>query len=208
MVLPYLKDAHMPSNRLYRIAALAGFACALLLVVNSARRGGLLPDTGFTSSIAPFGALAGLFTLNGLYLVQRAETGVLGLIGYALNGAGLAGAFAIEYVLHFVFRYLPADQITALVNGGTGTAFRVTAIVLILGVLVFGIAMWRARRLPIGAIALYVVGMIPGSLRNVVPEAAYLSGLVVAAMGVAWLSLSLWRLSDREPVPLPTPALA
>ena len=181
----------MTPQRLFRWAAFTGFACALLLVVNVGRRGGLLPDNAVLNAVAPLGSLAGLFALTGLYLRQRTAAGLLGLIGYGLNLAGLAGAFAIEYVLHFVFRYLPSDRVDALVDGGTGTAFRVTAIVLICGVLVFGIASWRARRYPVGAVALYVAGMVPGALRNVVPEPVYLGGLLLAAAGVAWLSLAL-----------------
>jgi hypothetical protein len=189
----------MSPNRLFPLAGLAGLACALLLVVNAARRGGLLPDTDFTESIAPLAALAGLFALTGLYLWQRAEAGVLGLIGYILNAAGLAGAFAIEYALHFVLRYLDTGTVDRLVDGGTGTAFRATAIVLISGVLAFSAASLRARRFPPVPVALYALGMVPGSLRNAVPEPAYLTGLLLAAAAVAWLSLPLLR---------PHPALA
>jgi hypothetical protein len=136
--------------------------------------------------------------LTGLYLWQRTAAGLPGLVGYALNFAGLAGAFAIEYVLHFVFRYLPADQVTALVDGGTGTAFRATAIVLICGVLTFGVASWRARRYPAGAVGLYVLGMVPGALRTVVPEPVYLGGLLLAAAGIVWLSLALLAATREE----------
>lgn len=185
------------TSRLFRLAAVAGFACAVLLVVNAARRGGLLPDTAFTGTIAPFAALTGLFALTGLYLVQRVPAGALGTVGYTLNLAGLAGAFAIEYTLHFVFPGLSMDQITGLLDGRTGTAFVVTAVVLVLGVLVFGVASLRARVLPVGGVALYALGMVPGSLRNAVPEPVYLSGLAVAAVGVAWLSWALYRLAGR-----------
>src|SRR5689334_4620248 len=129
----------MTPSHLYRLAGLAGLACAVLLVVNSARRGGL-------------------FALSGRYLWQRVESGVPGLIGYALNAAGLAGAFAIEYVLHF-----------AALSGRSKPAFTVTAVILIAGVLTFAAASFRARRLPAAAVALYAAGMVPGSLRGVVP---------------------------------------
>src|SRR5256885_696582 len=161
--------------------------------------GGPAPDAAVLNAMAARGWFAGLFPLAGLYLRQRTAAGMLGLIGYGLNFAGLAGAFAIEYTLHFVFHYLPSDRVDALVDGGTGNAFRVTAIVLICGVLVFGIASWRARRYPVRAIAVYVVGMVPASLRNVVPEAVYLGGLLVAAAGVAWLSLALLAGSREGP---------
>jgi hypothetical protein len=183
----------MTASRLFRLVGLAGIACALLLFVNSARRGGLLPENGLTHAIAPFGALLGLFALAGLYLYQRAEAGVLGAVGFTLNAVGLAGAFAIEYAIHFIFPYLGTAQVSSLVEGATGRAFLATAVILITGVVLFGIASWRAGRLPAGAVALYVVGMIPGSLRNAVPVWVYLTGLVIAAVGVAWMSLPLFR---------------
>jgi hypothetical protein len=197
----------MTASRLYRFVGLAGLGCALLLFVNSARRGGILPENGLTHAIAPFGALLGLFALTGLYLYQRAEAGRLGAVGFALNAAGLAGAFAIEYSIHFVFPYLGKDQVTSLVEGSTGRAFLVTAVVLITGVVLFGIASWRAGRLPAAAVGLYVIGMIPGSLRSAVPVPVYLLGLVVAAIGVAWMSVPLLR-SLSAPAPTPAASLA
>ncbi|GAA4709722.1 hypothetical protein [Phytohabitans rumicis] len=178
---------------LYRLAGAAATVCATLLVFNAARRAGALPENGFTHAIAPFAALAGLFTVAALYLVQRAESGVLGLVGFALNAAGLAGAFAIEYTLHFVFPYLGDGVVDGLVDGATGRAFAVTGVVLVTGVALFGVASWRARILPAVPVALYVGGMIPGSLRTLFPAPVYLTGLVVAAAGVAWLGLTLRR---------------
>jgi hypothetical protein len=183
---------------LYRVAGAAGLVCAVLLVVNSARRGGVLPDSGVANAIAPFAALTGIFALTGLYLWEHVEAGRLGLVGYCLAAAGLAGAFAIEYVIHFVFRYLDKDVVTALVDGSTGRAFRVTSVVLILGVLAFGAASFRARRLPSLGVTLLVIGLIPGSLRNAVPEPVYLLGLVVAAVGIAWLSIALYTGAARQ----------
>ncbi|WP_043634589.1 hypothetical protein [Nonomuraea candida] len=182
--------------RLYRPAALAGFACAALLVINAARRGGLLPETALTHAIAPFGALTGLLALTGLYLLIRGTAGTLGLVGFLLNAAGLAGAFAVEYTLHFVFPYLGGDTVGGLLAGGTGRAFLVTSVVLLAGVLTFGTAAARAGALPVPGVLLYAAGMIPGSLRNLVPLPVYLAGLVVAAAGVAWMSTRLWNAAE------------
>ena len=185
---------------LYRYAGLAAIVCAALLVFNAARRAGLVPENALTHAIAPFAALVGLLAFVGLYLWQREEAGALGLIGFVLNSAGLAGAFAIEYILHFVFPYLPAAQVTAVITGPTARAFLVTAICLITGVLLFGIASLRAAVLPRPAVVLYVVGMIPGALRNQVPETVYLSGLVLAAAAVAWMGVVLWRAASARRV--------
>jgi hypothetical protein len=186
---------------LYRATAVAGFACAVLLVVNVLRRGGLLPENTLTHAIAPFGALTGLLAITGLYLAIRGTT--LGLVGYLLNAAGLAGAFAIEYTLHYVFPLLGAATVSGLLAGGTGRAFLVTSVVLLAGVLTFSAAALRAGTLPAVAIVLYAVGMIPGALRNVVPVPVYLVGLTVAAVGIAWMSARLWeaREEQRQAVP-------
>ncbi|GAA1504119.1 hypothetical protein GCM10009677_40300 [Sphaerisporangium rubeum] len=180
---------------LYRYAGVAAVTCAVLLVLNAARRGGLVPENAVTHAIAPFAALIGLLAFVGIYLWQRKETGLLGLIGFVLNAAGLAGAFAIEYIIHFVFPYLTSAQVTAIITGPTARAFLVTAACLIAGVLLFGITGLRAAVLPRPALTLYIAGMIPGALRNQIPEPLYLSGLVLAAVGVAWLGVTLWRAS-------------
>ncbi|MGA5761859.1 hypothetical protein [Nonomuraea bangladeshensis] len=177
---------------LHRVAAVAGFVSGLLIVVNAARRGGLVAETDFTHAIAPFGALTGLLAVTGIYLVIRHRAGALGLVGYVLNSAGLAGAFAVEYILHYVFPYLGAGTVAALLTGMTGTAFLVTSAVLVIGVVVFGVAAVRSGMMPVVGVVLYVAGMLPGSLRSLVPVPLYLGGLVVAAVGVVWMSARLW----------------
>ncbi|GAA3233040.1 hypothetical protein [Nonomuraea helvata] len=181
----------------HRVTAAAGFVCAALLVVSSARRAGFLPETAFTHAIAPFGALTGLLAITGIYLLIRKTAGGLGLVGYVLNSAGLAGAFAIEYILHFVFPYLSGGTVNELLAGGTGRAFLVTSVVLLAGVLTFSAAAIRSGAMPALGVVLYAVGMVPGSLRNVVPLPVYLIGLVVASVGVAWMSARLWAAEEE-----------
>lgn len=188
----------MKPSPFYRATAVAGFACALLLVVNVARRGGLLPETALTHALAPLASLAGLFAITGLYLALRRTAGTLGLVGYLLNAAGLAGAFAIEYTLHFVFPYLGMGAVDGLLKGGTGRAFLVTSVVLFAGVVTFGAAMLRTRAVPAAAVVLYVAGLVPGSLRSFFPLPVYLAGLVVAAAGLAWMMTRLWNTADPE----------
>ncbi|MFF3442540.1 hypothetical protein [Streptosporangium sp. NPDC002721] len=191
----------MRHSALYRATGAAGLVCAVLLLVNILRRAGALPENTLTHAVAPFGALAGLLAITGLYLLIRGTAGGLGLVGYLLNAAGLAGAFAIEYTLHYVFPLLGRSVIDELLAGGTGRAFLVTSAVLIAGVLTFSAAALRSGALPAVAIAFYAVGMIPGSLRNLVPVPVYLTGLVIAAVGIAWMSARLWT-AREEAAPL------
>lgn len=187
----------MAPTALYRLAALSGLVCSALLFFNDARRIGLVPGTAFTEGIAPLGAVLGLFALTGLYLYQRDRSGVLGLVGYALNLAGLAGLLAVEFTLHYVFDVLDEDIVDQLVEGRTGTGFLIVALIYLSGVLLFGIASWRARMLPAPAIALYVLGFIPATLRASLPEDVVSAGVAIGAAGVVWLSVALWQSVSR-----------
>ncbi|HYN97785.1 MAG TPA: hypothetical protein VES42_28430 [Pilimelia sp.] len=183
----------MTPSTLYRYAGCAGLASAAILLVNAARRADLLPETAFTHAIAPFAALLGLLAITGFYLWQREPAGLLGTIGFALNFAGLAGALAIEYAIHFFFPYLTAQTRDDLLAGPAATRLVATSAIFIVGVGTFAAAMWRAGAFPRTAIALYVVGFVPVALRAAVPLPVYLAGLVLAAGVVAWLSLILLR---------------
>jgi hypothetical protein len=188
----------MASNVLYRLAGAAGLASALVLLLNVARRTDLLPADQLTHGVAPLTLLFGVFATTGLYLWQRRESGALGVVGYALAVAGLVAVFGVEFTLNNVFPYLDKTTVTDLVAGPTGTAFRVAAVLFLAGVVTFGAAMWRARRMPLGAVALYVVGLAPVALRGVIPDAVVLTGYVVGAAGTAWLSIALWNAAARR----------
>ena len=183
----------MTTNRLYRLAGAAAVLSALILVLNAARRVDLVPANGLTHGIAPLTLVFGIFALTGIYLWQRRESGTLGLVGYALNAVGVAGVLGIEFVVNFVFPYLDSGQVTALLDGATGTVFLVVSIVFLVGTLTFAAATWLARRLPAGAMMLYAVGFTPVALRGVVPDGVVLAGYVVGAIGTAWLGLVLWN---------------
>jgi hypothetical protein len=188
----------VPSMILYRLAGLAGMLSGLVLAVNIARRGGAIPANLLTRSIAPSSSLLGLFALTGLYLRQRREVATLGLVAYALNLVGLAGTVGIEYVTSYVFPYLGSAVVESLLDGPTGTMFLLTAVVLLLGVLAFGIATWRARMLPAPAVLLYMVGFGLVALRGLLPDPAVAIGGLLAAVGTVWLSAALWRTASRD----------
>jgi hypothetical protein len=183
----------MKSWTLYRLAGWAGLIGGLLLLVAAARRGGLLPENGFTHAIAPPASALELFTLTALYLRQRTRTGPLGLVGYVINLLGLAGLFAVEFLTHAVFPYLDPATRDALLAGPTRGYLLTVAVLFLTGVLLFGLASLRARILPVPAVALYVLGFAPAALRGIVPEAVYLTGLCVGGLGILWLSLVLVR---------------
>ncbi|MDR7276900.1 hypothetical protein [Catenuloplanes atrovinosus] len=187
----------MTDTLLYRLAALAGLTGGALTVIAVCRRAGLLPDTGLTHALAPPATALLLFTLTAFYLVQRHAAGRLGLAGFVLNHLGLSGLFAIEFLTHAVLQYQDAAAREQVLTGPGQPYFLTVALIFLAGVLVFGVASWRAGVLPRWALALYVVGLSAAALRTSVPEWVYLGGLLAGSAGVLWLSAVLPRLAAR-----------
>jgi hypothetical protein len=187
----------MSDRILYRLAALTGLAGGVLILVAVARRAGVLPENAVTHALAPPASALLLLTLTALYLRQRREAGRLGLAGFVLNHLGLSGLFAIEFLTHAVLQYQDAAAREAVLTGPGRPYFLVVALTFLIGVVLFGIASWRAGVLPRAALALYVPGLSAASLRAAVPEAVYLSGLVAGAAGVLWFSVVLLRDATR-----------
>ena len=184
----------MPTALLYRCAAFAGFLTAFVLLVNAARRGDAIPDFAVAHAIAPLAETAGLLAVTGLYFWQPARPADrLALIGFGLNFVGLAGLIGVEFIINLIFPTLTSAQVTTLLAGITGVEFKVVSIVFLVGVLLFGTAMWRAGRLPRAGVVLYVVGCIPIGLRGVLPAGTLIPGLVATAIAIAWLSVSMLR---------------
>lgn len=179
----------MPAAILFRLAGLAGVLGGALIVLAAARRGGVVPENALTHALAPPGSALSLFALTGIYLWQRGSAGVLGLVGYVVNLLGLVGLFGIEFVTHAVYPYQDRVEIA----GPTRAYFLAVAFTFLVGVVLFGLASWRAKVLPRGAVTLYLLGFVPAALRTAVPEAVYLGGLVVGVAGVAWLSVLMLR---------------
>jgi hypothetical protein len=187
----------MTPTSLYRLAALGGLLSGLVLLVNTARRAGALPSDGFTYGIAPLSATLAIFALTGLYLWQRQQTGVVGLIGYACNAAGLAGLVGGEYVLNYVFPQLPAATISTVLAGPFGRFIVLTTLVAVVGALVFSVATWRGGVLPRPAAVVYAVGFTSLGFRQTLPVSLSTVGLLVAVVGTAWLSAALWQAASR-----------
>ncbi|MFJ8623681.1 hypothetical protein ACIRD3_12665 [Kitasatospora sp. NPDC093550] len=188
----------MPTHTLYRLAGWAGTISAAILILNSARRGALIPDNlAFTHALAPLAEAFGLLLITGLYLADRQRSGTLGVVGYTLNFLGMAGLLGVEYILNLVFPELAEAQIASLLGGLTGAMFKASSIVFLLGAVILGASMWRAGQAPRLAVAAYVLGATPVALRGVLPAATFPPGLMVMAVGVAGLGIFLVRRAPR-----------
>lgn len=149
-------------------------------------------------------ALAGI---TGMYLRQRRQASVLGLIGYLLFAAGYLATFSVEVIAATI---LPAltDTNPGFVNdvvvaaaggspdgdiGSVQILFNANGIGFILGGLLFGIAMFRARVLARWAAALLAVSTAALAALAALPESFNRPFAVPVGVALIGLGLSLWR---------------
>jgi hypothetical protein len=156
-------------------------------------------------------AALALVGITGIYLRQVRQVGLLGLIGYLLLGAGYLLMFSTEvisaYVLPGLATLAPAyvDDILVAAAGGTpvgdigamSTVLAVTGAGYMLGGLIFGIAVFRARILARWAAALLAVGTIATASLAFLPDAFNRPMAVPVGIALVGLGISLWR--DQRP---------
>jgi len=161
----------------------------------------------------------GLLGLTGLYARQVNEAGWLGLAGFLLFGFFFAHTLPLAYTEAFVLPLLATEAPTfvegflGIFNGHpvqtdlgalpmlytlAGTAGYV------LGGLLFGIATLRAGILPRWAAGLLAVGAVAPFVLTMLPHPLDRSFAVPTGLALAWLGYALWserREQAAEPVP-------
>lgn len=149
-------------------------------------------------------ALAGF---TGMYLRQVRRAGVLGLVGYILLAIGYLTMLAITFVAAYILPALAesapryVDDVLAVASGGTATgdvglftaANQVSGFGYLVGGLLFGIALFRARVLARWAAALLAAGTVATALLPVLPYAVHRLFALPTALALIGLGLSLWR---------------
>jgi len=158
------------------------------------------------SAKVAMGALA-LVGITGMYLRQVRQVGLVGLIGYLLFGAGYLLMFSTEvisaYVLPSLVNLAPGyvNDILVAAAGGTPvgdigamkTVLAVTGVGYMVGGLIFGVALFRARILARWAAALLAVGTIATASLAVLPESFNRPMAIPVGVALIGLGLSLWR---------------
>lgn len=165
-------------------------------------------------------ALAGI---TGMYARQVRQTGVLGLVGYLLFSAGylliLGTVFVAAFVLPTIADTDPTyvNALTEASNTGASvagiglmaTVLKVQGAAYLLGGLLFGVALYRARVLPRWAAALLAVGGLVSAALTFMPDAfhrvlALPNGIALIALGWAlWRSYSDATQHDSSPAATP-----
>lgn len=149
-------------------------------------------------------ALAGI---TGMYLRQVRETRLLGLVGYLVFAAGYLAMFGVETVATVVLPSLTAtdpgyvNDVIVAAFGGTPTGdigqvqtmLTLSGIGYMLGGLLFGIALFRARVLSRWAAALLAVGTTATVALAALPDSFNRPFAVPVGIALIGLGVSLWR---------------
>jgi hypothetical protein len=182
---------------LIRIFAFAGFVAAAILLVNAAKRAGIIPTSPFTQLAAPIAQIAAIGLVIGMYLLISRKAGALAASGAVISVTSLAGLVGVEFVLNLVFPYVGQDVVAVLRSGPLGIALTAVSVLFLLGTVIFMLALWRTSTVPKGAIILYTVSSVPIALRTVFPETVLQLGLVGLAVAAAFLGTWMLRNTPR-----------
>lgn len=189
----------VPSTTLYRFAAVAGVGSSLILMINAAKRSGLIATTDLTQILAPLAEIFALGLVTGLFLAFGRRAGMFGLLAFVTHFISLASLEGIEVVINLVFSKLPMEAISELLSGPLKLVLTVTSMLFLFSTLAFVISLGLRKRVPLAPLALYFIGAVPISLRAFVPEWALDLGLVSLAAGAAWLAGWLWTSAGSAP---------
>ena len=176
-------------------------------VLSSVNTSAFIIITSFKTAMSLFG----LFGIAGLYARQVEETGWLGLAGYLLLSIFYAVQMCFSFVEPLILPLLTTvaptfvESVLGMASGAGGpmnlgalaTVYSLVSVLYLLGLLLFGIAMFRARILPrwpagllafSGPLAIIMVALLPHQLER----------LAAMPMGfaLAWLGYALW--SERR----------
>jgi len=177
---------------LVKIFAMAGFLSAAILLVNAAKRAGIIPTSPFTQLAAPIAQLAAIGLVIGIYVLVSRRAGALGAAGAVISVLALAGLVGVEFVLNLVFPYVDPGVIAALRAGPLGSALTAVSMLFLLGTVVFMLALWRGSSVSKGVVLLYTASVIPIAFRTVFPETVLQLSLV--GLAVAITCLAVWML--------------
>ena len=219
------------SSTLTRLAAVAAATGGLLFIGVQIGHPHADVDTITTTELAVRNtvklvmAVLVLVGITGMYLRQTRETGLLGLIGYLVFGAGylliMSTTFVAAYVLPSLAGTDPAyvddvlDVATGRATGGDigalGTVVQLQGFAYLAGGLLFGIALYRARVLTRWAAALLAVSGPASAVLALMPDAFYRLLAFPNAIAMIGLGWSLWqvaRADERASTVPPAPAVA
>jgi hypothetical protein len=184
-----------------------GILPSLLLPSNQPMLEWILDDQwAIISALAFILSLLLPLVLIALYAVEVKETGQMGFWGFVLAFFGALLFVAFQFDLAFVWPILALQASNLMDFNGPMFGHRMFSFVHTLmsplytvGILVFGIAIFRARVFQRWSIVLFMLGMILTSGILFPPLILRLVGALPAALALGAMGLTLWNRKDWAP---------
>ena len=203
-------------NLLTRWAGLAAVAAGAIFIgvqINHPQLNAISIQTtemGVRDTLKVVMAALALAGITGMYLNQIRSHGLLGLVGYVVFAVGYLGIMCVAFTAAYVLPEV-ASSSTGFVNdaivantargpvkgdiGAFGPVLKVLGFAYMVGSLLFGIALYRARVLPRWAAALLAVAGLATAVLAMMPDSIY--RLLAFPNGIAMVALgySLWKVA-------------
>ncbi|MBI2952983.1 MAG: hypothetical protein HYY30_01620 [Chloroflexi bacterium] len=187
----------MASSTLFRLSGWATIVAGALTAVAWV----LLyfyPTSLALNALNLIGLVLSPLAITGLYLRQREESGALGAVGYVVGMIAIGLVTGLVYTNTFALSSLSESQQRDLLAGVTGAAFGASGIVMLVGMILFGAATFRAGVFPRVPAVVLVIGSVPLSLVPLFPPVAISAGAVLFGVALIWLGYRLsWERSQR-----------
>jgi hypothetical protein len=178
---------------LLRFGAGCGILCGVLLGVPGAIEA-FTGETTATSVVLGLGPALGPPLLTAVHLGQDRVTGRFGRVAYAVNVIGLGLFGGAAFALNMVVFFLDEAAVTELMRGPTRLALLGSALVFVVGSVLFGVSMVRARVYPRVPAWAYGIALTVFAVAAPLPDTPVTSGLhVVVGTILVWLSIAVLR---------------
>ncbi|WP_165989497.1 hypothetical protein [Streptomyces sp. YIM 98790] len=201
----------MSETWLLRFGAVCGVVLALSIGVPGAVEA-FTGETAATSFVIGLGTALGAPALTGLYLHQRRRRGAAGggrfePFAYAVNLLGLCLFAGAAFALNLVLFFLDEEVAEEVMAGPTLAAVLGAVVLFVLGSVLFGAAMVRARVFPRAAALGYAVLFPLLALLAPLPDSLLVSVVhVLAGAALFRLSAVVWTDAGRPASPGGRPA--
>jgi hypothetical protein len=156
-------------------------------------------------AVAMFASFFTILGFTGIYSYQAALRGVLGLATFVVILLGivafLAWAWGGVVIIPAVVAYDPGFLSAQSEAWLYTSIFLISHLLLALGIFLLGVMTWQDDRLPRAAAGLLLFGSIGGAVDaawNLGPIDPPFGPIIIAAAGLAWIGLTIWRSSSQQ----------
>jgi hypothetical protein len=188
-----------------------GAACGVVLGLSIGLPGAVEAFTGETTATSltiGLGTAFGPPALTAMYLSGGNRHGAFRSVAYGLNAIGLGLFTGVAFALNLVLFFLSDTVVDDVLGGPTGVVVRISALVFVLGTVLFGITMIRDRAYPSVPAWGYTVALPLLALLAPLDDTPLTSLVhIAAAASLIWLSVTVWTSPlPRTSAPAPVAA--